>query len=109
MSEDETGNEGTWKYVIRAMDWRSEKLIPYLNIVDIGKRPKNVFGKMPSGNAPRTRIRRAGGKVWEGQAVPGMPQNFYDETWFAGLTEADRVALKAVNPVAFPSLESYYS
>jgi len=52
MSEDETGDEGTRKYVIRAMNWRSEKLIPYLNIVDIGKRPKNVFGKMPSGNAP---------------------------------------------------------
>lgn len=86
------------------MDWRSTKLLPYLQVVDKARQPMNIFGKFPSGNAPRKQIRLPGGRIWVEKAIPGLPRNFYNDAWYAGLSEFDRVVLGDVDPVTFPLL-----
>jgi len=108
MSEDDSGDEGNRngdrRFVVRSFDWRSERIIPYLKYVDSAKQPINVFGKLSPGNMPRQRIRQVGGRIFQAQAVPGLSRNFYDDVWFAGLTAADRSALRVIDNVKFPSL-----
>ncbi len=112
MSEDDSGDESSRdrnrdrRFVVRIFDWRSERIIPYLNYVDRAKQPVNAFGKLSPGNVPRQRVRQVGGRVLQAQAVPGLPRNFYDNMWFAGLTAADKSALRVISAVQFPSLPS---
>lgn len=58
MSEDESSVEEPTerRFVVRIMDWRSAKLLPYLQVIDKARQPMNIFDKFPSGNAPRKRI-----------------------------------------------------
>lgn len=108
MSEDDSGDERQRdrnrdrKFVVKTFDWRSARLVPYLDYVDRAKQPINAFGKLSPGNVPRERIRQVGGRIIQAQAVPGLPRNFYDEMWFAGLSMADKSVLKVVNSVEFP-------
>ena len=106
MSEDESSAEdpNERKFVIRIMDWRSARLLPYIQVVDRARKLTNIFSKFSAGNMPRKRTRLPGGRIWVERAVPGLPRNFYDDTWYAGLSEADRVALRAVDSVIFPPL-----
>ena len=106
-SDDENGRLGNRnrdrRFVINILDWRSDRLEPYLDHVDHARQPINPFGK-PPGNVPRQRVRHVGAKVLRVQAVPGLPRNFYDDMWVAGLSGADRSALRAVAAVEFPPL-----
>jgi hypothetical protein len=102
-SSDESGTEKR-KYVVRIFKWRSSKLIPYLQVIDHDTNRSNGVGKNLPGTAPRQRIRLPGATVSEGRAPTGLPLNFYDETWLAGLSEMDKLLLEAMPPVEFPSL-----
>ncbi len=108
MSEDDSGDERQrdrnrdCRFVIRMFDWRSERLVPYLDYVDQAKQPINAFGKLSPGNVPRQRVRQVGGRILQAQAIPGLPRNFYNEMWFAGLSMADKSALKVIDSVKFP-------
>lgn len=110
MSEDDSGDEISRnhnrerRFVVRILDWRSERLEPYLDHLDRAKQPINAFGKLTPGNVPRQRVRQVGGKILRVQAVPGLPRNFYDDMWVAGLSGADRSALRAIAAVEFPPL-----
>jgi hypothetical protein len=114
MSEDDSGDENSRihnrerKFVVRIWDWRSDRLEPYLDHIDRAKQPINAFGKLTSGNVPRKRVRQVGGKIFRVQAVPGLPRNFYDDMWVAGLSGADRSALRAIASVEFPPLVLAY-
>lgn len=110
MSEDDSGDETSRnlnrerRFVVRILDWRSEKLISYLDHIDRAKQPTNAFGKLAPGNVPRQRVRQVGGKILRAQAVSELPRNFYDDMWFAGLSAADKSALRATAAVEFPPL-----
>jgi hypothetical protein len=109
MSEDDSCDENSQnrnrerRFVVNILDWRSDRLEPYLEHVDRAKQPINAFGK-PPGNVPRQRVRHMGVKILRVQAVPGLPRNFYDDMWVAGLSGADRSALGAIAAVKFPPL-----
>ena len=55
----------------------------------------NVYGKPQPGNPPRLRKRQVNVTLSDRRAVPGLPINFYDETWLATLQNWDRDVLKA--------------
>ena len=95
-SDDKNGRLGNCnrnrRFVINILDWCSDRLELYLDHVDHARQPINPFGK-PPGNVPRQSVQHVGVKVLRVQAVPGLPQNFYDDMWVAGLSGADRSAL----------------
>ena len=103
MSSDESGG-GSRKYFVKILSWRSAKLTPYLQKIDRDVNRTNTLGNS-SGNPPRQCIRIAGGQMSKRKAVPGLPVNFYDKTWYAGLSAADRVALNARPEMVLPILE----
>ena len=106
-SSDESSTE-KHKYVIKILRWRNSKLIPYLKIIDRDINRSNGLGKNLPGNAPRHRIRLPGATLSEGQAPAGLPLNFYDQTWLAGLSEMEKLFLEAGPPVVFQAWSSRY-
>jgi hypothetical protein len=105
-SSDESGAENR-KYVIKIIKWRSAKLTPYLQLIDQNMFRSTGLGKNLPGNAPRQRIRLPGATLSRGQAPSGLPLNFYDETWLAGLSEMDWALLEPEHPVKIPSLNQF--
>jgi len=103
MSSDESG-AGNRKFFVKILHWRSVKLIPYLQKIDRDLNRTNALGNAP-GNPPRQRIRIAGGQVSRRKAVPGLPLNFYDKTWYAGLSAVDKIALNVQPELPLPILE----
>ena len=110
MSKDNSGDEKQQdcnqdcRFVVRAFDWQSERLVPYLDYINHAKQPINTFGKMSPRNVLRQRIQQVGGRILPAQAVPGLPRNFYDDMWFAGLSMADKSVLKVIDSIEFPPL-----
>lgn len=108
MSSDESGQEGSGpRYYIRIREWRSRALIPYLQLIDRDRRRVNGYGNNRPGRPARDRIRVAGGVVSKRKAVPELPINFYDETWYAGLNHRDKKLLRAGPAVTLPVLVAY--
>lgn len=108
MSSDESGGEGSGPpYYIRVREWRSRELIPYLQMIDREKRQTNAYGNRRSGNTARERQRVAAGGVSTRRAIAGLPLNFYDKTWYAGLSARDRALLNAKPDMDMPVLVRY--
>jgi len=114
MSSDESG-AGNRKFFVKILHWQSVKLIPYLQKIDQDLNHTNTLGNAP-GNPPRQRIRITGGQVSRRKAVPGLPLNFYDKTWYAGLSAVGKIALNVlecnkvgINSIIFrmPSISIY--
>lgn len=102
MSSDESGLEER-KYTIRIRQWRSAALIPYLEIIDRDMNKKNGLGKPIPGNPARQRV-RMGGLISRSRAIPGLPANFYDATWYAGLSDSTKVDLQVKPAIALPTI-----
>jgi hypothetical protein len=108
MSSDESGGEGSGPpYYIRVREWRSRELIPYLQMIDREKRQTNAYGNRRSGNTARERQRVAAGGLSTRRAIAGLPLNFYDKTWYAGLSARDRALLNAKPDMDMPVLVRY--
>lgn len=108
MSSDESdrGASGQRIYLVKKRAWRSSALVQYLNLVDNDRNTTNGYGNTRSGNPPRTRIRRSGNPtVSERGAVPGLPLNFYDKTWYSVLSRRDKRDLGAKEEMMLPELE----
>ena len=110
MSSDETDadanpSEGR-KFWIKKCPWRSSALINYLTIVDKDQNSTTAYGGKRAGNLPRIRRRRAGGtaSISIRPAVPGLPINFYDESWYRGLSEHDKKCLGAKEAWELPDI-----
>ena len=109
MSSDESGEEGSGPpYYIKTREWRSRDLIPYLQMIDREKKRTNAYGNNRPGNPPRERQRLAGTVYYsDRKAIPDLPLNFYDKTWYAGLSRRDRTLLKPGANLHMPALVSY--
>jgi len=95
MSSDESGEEnGHIVYWVKTRQWRSAELIRFLHMIDLNANRTNAYGKLRPGNSPRVRKRRANATTSGRRAVPGLPINFYDATWYATLQNRDKVALR---------------
>ena len=95
MSSDESGQEGSGPpYYIKTRDWQNKDLIPYLQMIDRDRMRINAYGNKRPGNAPRERQRITAASNSNRKAIPDLPLNFYDETWYAGLSCWDKALLK---------------
>lgn len=108
MSSDESEQEGSGApYYIKTRDWRNRDLIPYLQMIDRDRKRTNAYGNKRAGNPPRERQRIAASSNSNRKAIPDLPLNFYDKTWYAGLSRRDRAMLKAKPVLQMPSLVRY--
>jgi hypothetical protein len=95
MSSDESEDDemGRTAFIVRKQNWRNKDVTRLLRLVDRDHNKTNAFGNRKAGNPARTRIVRARGSESRREAVPGLPINFYDRTWYAGLTNRDKKEL----------------
>jgi hypothetical protein len=108
MSSDESGQEGLGPpYYIKARDWRNRDLIPYLQMIDRDKTRTNAYGNNRAGNPPRERQRIAAASNSNRKAIPDLPLNFYDKTWYAGLSHRDKTFLRPKAVLRMPVLVAY--
>lgn len=95
MSSDESDNEGSQpKYWVKIRQWRSKELNQYLQQIDLDANQTNAYGNIRPGNPVRTRKRHIKATLSHRRAIPNLPINFYDETWYASLQNRDKIALK---------------
>jgi hypothetical protein len=111
MSSDESSNEdpnsSRKACVIKSVTWRSEDLIPYLQMIDNDFNRFNRYGNRKPGNPFRDRVRLPGTKASERPAITGLPMNFYDKTWYANLSNSDIRFLQAKPELLFPVIVAY--
>ena len=101
MSSDKSDNKGGQpKYWVKIQQWRSKELNKYLQQIDLDVNQKGIYGCIQPGNPTHSRKRRINMPLSYRRAIPNLPINFYDETWYATLENRDKIALK-VKPV-FP-------
>lgn len=106
MSSDESDHEGGQpKYWVKIRQWRSKELNKYLQQIDLNSNQTNVYGQILPGNPARTRKRRINAPSSHRRAIPRLPINFYDETWYATLENRDKIALKAKPVFPLPDIE----
>jgi hypothetical protein len=109
MSSDESGQEDSGPpYYIKAREWRNRDLIPYLQMIDRERKRTNAYGNKRAGNPPRERQRLAAAHNSDRKAIPDLPLNFYDKTWYAGLTRRDRAILRPKAVLHMPGLVAYH-
>jgi hypothetical protein len=85
MSSDESGEDdkGRNTYTINKSLWRDKEITRMLRFVDRDHNMTNAYGNTRGGNPPRVWILQ-GRKESMREAVPGLPKNFYDRTWYMG-------------------------
>lgn len=104
MSSDESDTDDLGHPVYRAkiMTWRNKEVLKKLIDIDRNRNTTNAYGNTRGGNAPRVRKRREGRETLR-KAIPGLPLNFYNPEWYAGLTRTQKRELnvKEKKPLLF--------
>ena len=87
MSSDESDVDelGHSVYQAKNMIWRDQSILRKLMDIDSYRNITNAYGNTRAGNPPRRRLHR-GGQETSRKAIPGLPINFYDQSWYASLT-----------------------
>lgn len=110
MSMDESDHHSTSrtsdrKYVIVRPEWRAPQISDFLHTMDniwVSQRFQDANsrkGRATPGNWPRLRISARHRVDQSRDPVPGLPKNFYDRGWLAGLSEESRRSLDMKAPV----------
>lgn len=93
------------KYVIVRPEWRAPQISDFLHTLDniwVSQRFQDANsrkGRATPGNWPRLRISVRHRVDQSRDPVPGLPKNFYDRGWLAGLSEESRRSLDMKAPV----------
>jgi hypothetical protein len=108
MSSDESEDDemGRKVYVVNKAIWRDKRVTTSLRLVDGDHNTTNAFGNRKSGNPARTRVVRHRARGSAREAPPGLPINFYDSNWYAGLTNRERNELIALPEFQLPEVEN---
>jgi hypothetical protein len=93
--ESETDEYGRTIFVVKKLPWRDREISHMMRIVDQDHNQTNGMGNRRPGNPPRIRVIQRGAKDSMREAVPGLPHNFYNPTWYSGLTNRERKELNA--------------
>lgn len=73
--------------------------------VDGDANRRGLFGAGRPGNPGKPRKRRAAAGDSRRTAIPGLPINFYNETWLASLRNRDRAELEVKETLEIPSFD----
>lgn len=88
------------KYVIVRPEWRAPPVSDFLHVMDnVGvshrfQHTNSRKGRATPGNWPRLRISARHRVDQSREPVPGLPKNFYDQRWLAGISEETRRSLE---------------
>lgn len=82
------------KYFVVQPIWRSQEVTEWLNIMDLVYVSSRFAadGRAAKGNWIRNRVRSASVDR-DSRPIPGLPHNFYDQSWLRSLTPKERKAL----------------
>ena len=87
ISSDESNvdDSGHSVYQAKTMVWRSKDILRKLTDINSDCNMTNAYGNTRAGNPPQVQKHRD----WlatSRKAIPGLPINFYNSNWYAGLT-----------------------
>lgn len=102
MSGDETDHRtGEVRYIVVKYEWRSSELDDWLKTFDFLHLSTRFTpeGRARRGKFPRPRIRNTARPARLGNPVSGLPENFYDSQWLAGLESYEREELDIQPPI----------
>jgi len=102
--ESEPDDDRGRSYRAKRRTWRSKALEKYLRRIDKDYNSTNAYGNARAGTNPRVRNRPACTDS-AGEAVRGLPRNFYDPNWFRKLSLWDRKDLEPASEVELMELE----
>ena len=108
MSGDETDTPtGVYPKAVRSIEipWISPRISQLFEAVDSYEsslRVENMCSHV--GNAPLHRHYEPPSKNIQAKAIPHLPQNWYDDTWFRGLLTGQRMVLSVIAEVKIPTL-----
>jgi hypothetical protein len=109
MSGEETDGEGPAreKRLVRVpVQWIHSELTDLFHVIDTWRSAVNNEGMVnPHGNRPLTRLLKSKEPVL-GAPTKGLPQNWYDETWFRGQSDPQKVLLNVGPSRPIPLLVS---
>lgn len=99
MSGDESDRNAVTKqkdkkyFVVRPV-WRSQEVTEWLHVMDLVYISSRFAadGRATKGNWVRNRVRAASVDT-DSKPIPGLPYNFYDQSWLGALTLRERKAL----------------
>lgn len=100
--ESDVDDSGRTVYRTKNMEWRAKEILRKLTDIDADRNTTNAYGNTRAGNPPRVRKRRDRIETSR-KAIPGLPLNFYDSNWYAGLTPGQKreLAAKEEKPLLF--------
>ena len=106
MSSDESKDDemGRKVYIINKAIWCDKLVTSSLRLVDRDHNTTNTFGNRKAGNPSCTRIICARARKSVRDAPPGLPINFYDHTWYAGLTNREKNELMPLPEFQLPEV-----
>lgn len=93
------------QFIAKNIPWRSKEVSNLVRIIDRDRNTTNGLGNARPGNVLRDRTRRRFAPNSRRDAPPGLPINYYDKQWFAGLEGRDKRGLKPSKEVALPTIE----
>ena len=92
--ESDTDDSGRPVYRTKNMEWRAKEVLKKLTDIDSNRNTTNAYGNTRAGNPPR--LRKCRDRLETSRsAIPGLPLNFYDSNWYAGLTLGQKRELTA--------------
>ena len=104
ISSDESNidDSGHAVYQTKTMEWHARDILRKLTDIDSDHNMTNAYGNTRAGNPPRFQKRRDR-LATSRKAIPGLPINFYDSNWYAGLTPGQKreLAAKKERPLLF--------
>ncbi|KAG6381508.1 hypothetical protein JVT61DRAFT_92 [Boletus reticuloceps] len=110
MSGDETDTPpGVYPKAVRRIEisWINPRISQLFHAVDSYEssiREENMRSRL--GNAPLLRHYEPRTKNMRAKAISSLPRNWYDDSWFKGLSTGERVALSAGEDAELPTLAS---
>ena len=92
--KSDTNDSGRPVYRTKNMEWWAKEVLKKLTDIDSDRNMTNAYGNTRAGNPPRLRKRRDRLETSR-SAIPGLPLNFYNSNWYAGLTPGQKRELAA--------------
>ena len=92
--ESNTNDSGRPVYQTKNMEWWAKEVLKKLMDIDSDRNTTNAYGNTRAGNPPQLQKRRDRLETLR-SAIPGLPLNFYNSNWYAGLTPGQKRELAA--------------
>jgi len=101
-SSDESDGE---MHIVRVKDWWSAEVQRLLEFIDSNRSTVTILGTQRPGTRPHCHTQSQLAPRSMCGAVPGLPKNFYNQTWYQSLRSEQRKKLKALSAIELPVVD----